>query len=71
MAIRDVVTRGFGNGTYSGTIPLVALRGYGSAEVTLADPTDGWTATQRNRLAVATQRTRTWITTDRNQDSES
>ncbi len=34
MAIRDVVTRGFGNGTYSGTIPLVALRGYGSAEAT-------------------------------------
>ncbi len=28
MAIRTVVTRGFGNGTFSGTIALVTLRGY-------------------------------------------
>lgn len=35
MAIRSVVTRGFGNGTFNGTIPLVATRGYaiGSAVV--------------------------------------
>ena len=32
MAIRSVVTRGFGNGTFNGTIPLVTLRGYVSAD---------------------------------------
>ena len=26
--IRNVVTRGFGNGTFAGTIPLVVTRGY-------------------------------------------
>lgn len=31
MAIRDIVTRGFGNGTYSGTIALVVTRGYAIA----------------------------------------
>ena len=31
MAIRTVVTRGYGNGTFNGTIPLVVLRGYTSA----------------------------------------
>ena len=33
MAIRTVVTRGFGNGTFNGTIALVTLRGYTSAVV--------------------------------------
>lgn len=33
MAIRDVVTRGYGNGTFDGTITLVTLRGYAIAEV--------------------------------------
>jgi len=28
VAIRTVVTRGYGNGTFSGTIPLVVTRGY-------------------------------------------
>ena len=28
MAIRTVVTRGYGNGTFNGTIALVVLRGY-------------------------------------------
>ena len=28
MAIRTVVTRGYGNGTFNGTIPLVVRRGY-------------------------------------------
>ena len=32
MAINTVVTRGFGNGTFSGTIALVATRGYSIAE---------------------------------------
>ena len=28
MAIRTVITRGFGNGTFNGTIALVVTRGY-------------------------------------------
>ena len=28
MAIRDIVLRGYGNGTFNGTIALVTLRGY-------------------------------------------
>ena len=31
MAIRTVVTRGFGNGTFNGTIALVVRRGYAAA----------------------------------------
>jgi hypothetical protein len=30
MAIRTVVTAGFGNGTFNGTIALVITRGYAS-----------------------------------------
>ena len=33
MAIPQVLTRGYGNGTFDGTIPLVLLRGYGGAAV--------------------------------------
>ena len=32
MAIRSVVTRGFGNGTFNGTIALVVTRGYAIGE---------------------------------------
>lgn len=32
MAIRTIFTRGYGNGTFSGTIPLVVTRGYAIAE---------------------------------------
>lgn len=31
MAIRTVVTRGYGNGTFDGTIGLVVVRGYSAA----------------------------------------
>ena len=34
MAIRTVVTRGYGNVTFNGTIALVALRGYVAGVVT-------------------------------------
>ena len=34
MAIRTVVTRGFGNGTFNGTITLVVLRGYAIGPLT-------------------------------------
>lgn len=33
MAINTLITRGFGNGTYSGTIPLVTLKGYSIAAI--------------------------------------
>lgn len=32
MAIRSIVTRGFGNGTFNGTIKDVVLRGYSIGE---------------------------------------
>lgn len=35
MAIRTVITRGFGNGTFNGTIPLVVRRGYAQAGITI------------------------------------
>ena len=38
MAIRTVVTRGFGNGTFNGTIALVTTRGYTQAIVVLFSP---------------------------------
>lgn len=38
MAIRTVITRGYGNGTFNGTIPLVTLRGYDVAPEAEADP---------------------------------
>ena len=28
MAVKHLLTRGYGNGTFAGTIPLVVLRGY-------------------------------------------
>lgn len=37
MAIRTIFSRGYGNGTFSGTIALVALRGYSvGAEVLIS-----------------------------------
>lgn len=39
MAIRTVVTRGFGNGTFTGTIALVVTRGYAiAAAVVVSTP---------------------------------
>ena len=39
MAIRSVILRGYGNGTFNGTIPLVSTRGYAIGDVTvLAQP---------------------------------
>jgi hypothetical protein len=40
MAIRDVVLRGYGNGTFGGTIPFVVTRGYRIGE---AVPEAGYT----------------------------
>lgn len=36
MAIRTIVTRGYGNGTFNGTIPLVVTRGFAPAESVVA-----------------------------------
>ena len=41
MAIRTVVTRGYGNGTYNGTMPLVVLRGYVSGDAVIVVATEG------------------------------
>ena len=41
MAIRDVVLGGFGNGTFSGTIPLVVTRGYAIGVEAPATPERG------------------------------
>ena len=50
MAIRDVVTAGYGNGTFNGTVALVVTRGYAVGEVAGADiPGLEYTA-QPNRL---------------------
>ena len=45
MTIRTVVTRGYGNGTFSGAIALVVTRGYGigaAVAVVAVEPTGGW-----------------------------
>jgi predicted RNase H-like nuclease (RuvC/YqgF family) len=44
MAIRTLVTRGYGNGTFSGTIPLTVLRGYVAGEAIEAaeENAGGW-----------------------------
>ena len=60
MAIRTVITRGYGNGTFNGTIPLVTLRGYisnaivGFITVTATTSAGGITATLGNPNATAT-----------------
>lgn len=41
MAIRTVVTRGFGNGTFNGTIGTVVLRGFGAGVVVLIEVVAG------------------------------
>lgn len=36
MAIRTIITRGYGNGTFNGTIPLVVTRGFTPAQAVIA-----------------------------------
>lgn len=38
MAIRHVVTGGYGNGTFTGSIGLVVTRGYTASSVAQAEP---------------------------------
>ena len=38
MAINTVVTRGYGNGTYTGTIALVSTRGYAIGDAAETSP---------------------------------
>lgn len=49
MAIRTVVTRGYGNGTYNGTIGLVVTRGYISEEPP-PPPDVRWQEIHRGRI---------------------
>ena len=44
MPIRTVVTRGYGNGTFTGTIALVVRRGYGLGPAAAAVVTGAWYA---------------------------
>ena len=55
MAIATVITRGYGNGTFSGTIPLVVTRGYTIGEeidisvwIKLSDSAITWTKVSDN-----------------------
>lgn len=41
MAIRSLFTRGFGNGTFGGTIERVVLRGYAAAPLGTGSKTSG------------------------------
>ena len=56
MAIRHLVTRGFGNGTFSGTIALIVMRGYGTGAVpvvTFAAAGPEHTANLRSEIVTA------------------
>ena len=43
MAIRNIVTRGFGNGTFDGSISLIVTRGYGIGVAADVAVTGGYT----------------------------
>ena len=66
MAIKHIVTGGFGNGTFSTDVGLVTLRGYGAASSALftGQPDNGW----RSSYSQTTWRTKdtptTWRTSD-------
>ena len=65
MAIRTVVTRGYGNGTFNGTIPLVVTRGYAIAAVVVPTAQDALTAFTRNLVLRAAVRDLTLTADDR------
>ena len=60
MAIRTVVTRGYGNGTFSGTIALVTTRGYAIGAAVVVVPSATWTAPARSQDWKAPARSQTW-----------
>ena len=55
MAIPQVLTRGYGNGTFEGTIPLVLQRGYGvtAVSVSVSPVSATWTTVTPTAIAVA------------------
>ena len=61
MAIETVVTRGFGNGTFNGTIALATTRGYAIGAVIIFDPL-GFASTVPQRGFQGTLRPRTFDT---------
>lgn len=66
MAIRTVVTRGFGNGTFNGTITLVVLRGYSNGLLVVPSvPGLEYTA-KDNRLHYTAPNNRLHYTADEN-----
>lgn len=40
MAIKTIITRGYGNGTFSGSIKDVVTKGYSIATITVSNPED-------------------------------
>ncbi len=50
MAIRTVVTRGFGNGTYNGTIALAVTRGYAAAAILIVETFIALTSNEVSRI---------------------
>jgi hypothetical protein len=59
MAIATVVTRGYGNGTITGTIPLVVTRGYMAAASTFANSPRIVYSRAHTRTVTSPQDTRT------------
>jgi len=61
MAIRTVVTRGFGNGTFNGTIAFVVTRGYAIGEAVVVTTPHGRTlyVEPQNRKTVIEPQNRT------------
>lgn len=62
MAIRTVVTRGLGNGTFIGTIPLAALDGFSPGIV----PPIVWMTPARSFVTITPERQTTYVTPARN-----
>ncbi len=54
MAINTVVTKGYGNGTYTGTIALVVTRGYAIGDAALISAA-GTITTQLDSRTIASQ----------------
>ena len=56
MAIRTLITRGYGNGTFNGTIALVVTRGYAIGEAVAVIVSEALTADNRDFALVARTR---------------
>jgi hypothetical protein len=69
MAIRTVVTRGFGNGTFNGTIALVVLRGY-IAGVGVAIPIKSFISTEADMTRTSKEADQTHVSLEADQTKD-